>query len=70
MSELARPAFDAAEMFRLYLTLLGATMCWAAEGETRAMHEAVAAAFGPAPPAEGAAWPSRRRSSHYAPISV
>jgi hypothetical protein len=54
VSELARPAFDAAEMFRLYLTLLGATMCWAAEGETRAMHEAVAAAFGPAPPAEGA----------------
>ena len=55
VSEIARPAFDAAEMFRIYLTLLGATMCWSAEGEVRAMHEAVAAKFGPAPPAEGAA---------------
>ena len=53
VSEVARPAFDAAEMFRIYLTLLGATMCWNAEGETRAMHEAVAKGFGPAPPAEG-----------------
>ena len=53
VSEVARPAFDAAEMFRIYLTLLGATMCWNAEGETRAMHESVAKGFGPAPPAEG-----------------